>query len=101
NLAMNLDLAAEVHQKRAVRDVDHPDAGGLLEAVDDLSAVDAVPGVDRDVADDPLTTRFDEVYPADVPSGVPAGPRHPPHQACPTRPSMPGRFWMARRTVRL
>src|SRR5207253_2436001 len=55
HLVLDLDLPAQVHQERAVRDVDDPYPGDVTEAGDDLLAMDAVPGLDRDVPDDPIT----------------------------------------------
>src|SRR6267378_899961 len=73
HLALHLDLATEVHQEGPVRDVDDAGPGHLLEPVDDLRAVDAVPRVDGDVADDVVAARLDQVHGADVAAGVTDG----------------------------
>ena len=70
HLALDLDLAAKVHEKRAVGDVDDPQARRLLQAIHDLHAVHAVAGVDRDVADDAVAAGLDQVHRADVATGV-------------------------------
>src|SRR5690242_3632547 len=78
NFAMNLDLAAQMHQKRAVGDVDDTNTRGLLQAVDDLRAVRTVARVDGDVADDALAARFDEVDGPDVAAAAAYRPCDPP-----------------------
>src|SRR6266478_3780958 len=73
HLALDLDLDNQVHQEGPVRDVDDADPRHLLEPVDDLRAVDAVPRVDGDVADDVVTARLDQVHGADIATGVTDG----------------------------
>ena len=72
---MDLDLPAQVHEKGAIRDIDDPDPGQGLEAIDDLLAVHAVAGLDRDVAKYPLTPRLHEVDGPDVAPGIADGHR--------------------------
>ena len=83
HLVLDLDLPAQVHQERAVRDVDDPYPGDVTEAGDDLLAMDAVPGLDRDVPDDPITQGLDEIHRPDVPARVTDRRSHPPQHPGP------------------
>src|SRR4030095_12548969 len=69
-LVVDLDLAAQVHEERAIRDVDDPDPGQSLQSIDDLLAVHAVPGLDGDIAQDPLAPRLNQIDCTDVPPGI-------------------------------
>src|SRR5262249_35493258 len=70
DLVLDLDFSAQVHQKRAIRDIDNPYAGDVTQAGDDLLAVNAIPGFDGDVPYDPIAQGFDEVDRPDIPTRV-------------------------------
>src|SRR5262249_21143776 len=70
NLVFDLDLPAQMHQKRAIRDIDDPCARDVTQAGDDLLAVDAISGFDRDVPHDPISQGLDEVDRPDIPTRV-------------------------------
>jgi len=70
DLALDLDLAAEVHEERAVRDVDDLDAPDRLQALDHLLPVPLVARLEGEVTDDRLLTDFDQIDRADVAAGL-------------------------------
>ena len=63
--AIDLDLAAQVHEEGAVGDVHHGDALDAAEALGDALAVRLVAGLEGDVAGH-LAPRLDDVDAADV-----------------------------------
>ena len=94
DLVVDLDLAAQVHEERAVGDVDDPDAGQSLEPVDDLLAVARCPRA-LIVMSRTIRSRVDSTR-STAPMSPPASP-----MAMATRPSMPGRLVIDSRTVML
>jgi hypothetical protein len=78
---VDLDLAAQVHQERAVGDVGDPHPRGALDAVDDLVGVAAVAGLDRDVAQHTLAAHLDQVHRPDVAAGSADGRGDPTQHA--------------------
>ena len=70
HLVADLDLAPEVHEKRAIGDGADADPRHALEPADDLLGVDAVARLDCDVPLGPLAGRLDKVDGADVAPGV-------------------------------
>jgi hypothetical protein len=70
SFVLGFDLAAEVQQKRPVRDVDDLDSGQFPNVVDDILAVLDRSGVDSDVADDVSAGGLDDVNRADVAAGA-------------------------------
>ena len=81
HLAAHLDLATEMHEEGAIRDVGDLDAGQTAEAVDDALAVLAVPRLDGDVAEDTIARHLDQVHRADITAGLADdhgdAPQHP------------------------
>jgi len=73
HLAAHLDLAAQVHEEGAVRDVADRHALQRPQALDHLLAVTLVAGLERDVAGDRGLADLHEVDRADVATGLPDG----------------------------
>ena len=70
-LVVLLDLAAEVHQERAVGRVDDADVLELVERRGDRAPLLGPGGVDRDVADELVVLEVDDVDRADHAAGSP------------------------------
>jgi len=85
HLAADLDLAPEVHEERAVRDVHDLHAGDPADLLDDLLAVLLVARLERDVARDRRLPDLHEVDRADVAAGLADGRGDPPEHAGPVR----------------
>ena len=81
HLRLHLDLAAEVHQERAIRDVLDLDAVDPANALDDPLEVLRVGCVDRDVADLDALLDADEVDRAERAAGLADRAREPPERA--------------------
>jgi hypothetical protein len=71
HLAVDLDLAPQVHQEGAIRDIGDADPGRRLDPVDDVMGVTAVAGLDGDVPEHPLPGHLDQVHRPDVAAGLP------------------------------
>src|SRR4029077_5283158 len=69
NLALDLDLPAEVHEEGPVGHVDDTHAGDRADAVDDLLAMAVVAGLEGDVAGHRALADLDQVDGADVAAG--------------------------------
>jgi ferrochelatase len=73
HLRRDLDLAAEVHEERAVRHLAHDDAGQRLQRVGDVLGVVRGQRVAREVDDDAVGVRLDDVERRDHPAGAADG----------------------------
>src|SRR6266540_6762022 len=70
DLVPDLDLPPQMQQECPVRNVGDVGAGQPSQPVDDLLAVVAVAGLDRDVPDDAIPLGLDEIHGADVTTGL-------------------------------
>ncbi len=91
--ALHLDLAAKMHQERAVADVNHADTGQLAQAAHDMLPMHVVTRIDSDVAHHQPAVGTHDVDSADVPPSCPIVEA--------SRPSIPGLLSISHRTVRL
>src|SRR2546426_12291307 len=76
DLVADLDLAAHVHEERAVGDTADADTGQPPQPPDNLLRMEAVARLDGDVALGPLACRLDEVDGANVAPNVADRRRH-------------------------
>ena len=71
HLRRDLDLAAQMHQKRAVRDVDDLDAVDMIERIDDLFVMCFARGVYGNVTYQKILTDANDIDTLDIAPGLP------------------------------
>src|SRR5207245_10097201 len=76
DLSLHLDLAAEVHEERAIRDVDDANTTDGPDLFHDLLDMTLVTRLDAEIAGDRRLADLDEVDGADVTARLADGRRH-------------------------